>query len=296
MKNRINILITGSCGQLGKTLMAESINFKNHYNFYFTNKSELDITNNKLLTDFFNKNIINTVINCAAFTDVNEAESNLSLANKVNNIAVGNIAKICNNSNIQLIHISTDYVFDGNTKRPYAENYKTNPINNYGFTKLQGEQKILNYNLKNSVIIRTSWLYSKFKNNFVKKIITKIQKKMNLEVFENQIGSPTNAEDLAKFIFNIIPKINNKKTEIYHFSNDGFCSRYELAQVIYNHFCDNNFIDNILPTKHSDKIRPQFSALNCKKINDDFNYKTEDWKISLNKMLNKHYISTHCEI
>ena len=141
MKNRINILITGSCGQLGKTLKAESINFKNYYNFYFTNKSELDITNNKLLTDFFNKNIINTVINCAAFTDVNEAESNLSLANKVNNIAVGNIAKICNNSNIQLIHISTDYVFDGNTKRPYAENYKTNPINNYGFTKLQGNKK-----------------------------------------------------------------------------------------------------------------------------------------------------------
>ena len=190
--------MTGANGQLGSTLKDVSINY--NHNYFFREKNELDITNFFVLENFLKKNNINTLINCAAYTNVNESETNKDLSNNVNHYAVENIAKLCFKFGIQLIHISTDYVFDGLKKYPYNETDKTNPINYYGKTKLDAERKILSYDLNKSVIIRTSWLYSKLDNNFVNKILNKLNNKKEIFVVDEEIGSPTNAIDLAETI------------------------------------------------------------------------------------------------
>ena len=230
MVNKKNILVTGSNGQLGISLKEISNNY--NYNFYFKEKKDLDITDFIIFEKFLKKTNIDIIINCAAYTDVTKAEQNKYYSNIVNNIAVENIAKLCSELNLQLIHISTDYVFDGLTNLPYHERNNTNPKNYYGLTKLEGENKILNEKLENSAIIRTSWLYSNLENNFVNKIITKISNQRKIYVVEDEIGSPTSAHDLSKVIMEIIPKISNSNTEIYHFSNLGFCSRYQFANKI----------------------------------------------------------------
>ena len=230
MVNRKNILVTGSKGQLGSSIKEISTNHP--YYFYFKDKSDLDITNFSLIENFLKDNNIDTLINCAAYTDVLNADKNKFFSEKVNHIGADNLAKLCYKFNIQLIHISTDYVFDGHNNYPYKESNSTNPLNYYGISKLKGEKKILSYNLKKSVIIRTSWLYSKFNNNFVSKILDNLDKNQEILVVEDEIGSPTNALDLAKIILEIIPKLSNSKTEIYHFSNLGLCSRFEFAKKI----------------------------------------------------------------
>ena len=164
VKNK-NILVTGANGQLGVSLKEISNNYD--YNFYFKKKIDLDITDFLVLEKFLKNNNINIIINCAAYTDVASAEKNQALSNAVNNLAVGNIARLCHELKIQLIHISTDYVFDGLNNIPLQENDKKNPQNYYGQTKLDGENKILSGMLENSAIIRTSWLYSNLQNNFV---------------------------------------------------------------------------------------------------------------------------------
>ena len=211
------------------------------------------------------KNNIDTIINCAAYTDVTMAEQNMDCSNIVNNIAVGNIAKLCCELSIQLIHISTDYVFDGLSILPYNENNNTNPKNYYGKTKLEGENKILNQKLENSAIIRTSWLYSNLANNFVNKIIKILNYHKKIYVVEDEIGSPTNAHDLSKVIMDIIPKLSNSNTEIYHFSNLGFCSRYQFAIKI-NQLKNANCEIISKTDKFPNIKRPKFSALDSSKI------------------------------
>ena len=225
-----NILVTGAKGQLGSSLK-EISNSYNH-NFFFKDKVQLDILNFSKIHNFLKKNNINTIINCAAYTDVNHAEQQKIICDEINHIAVENIAKLCYKYGIQLIHISTDYVFDGLTNLPYTENNITNPQNFYGKSKLNGENKILNYKLNKSIIIRTSWLYSKSDNNFVNKIISKLNNKKKIFVVKDEISSPTNAYDLSLAIMEIIPKLSNSNTEIYHYSNLCFCSRYEFANKI----------------------------------------------------------------
>ena len=287
MVNKKNILVTGANGQLGNSLKEISNNY--NHNFFFKAKKDLDITNFLIFENFLIQKNINTIINCAAYTDVNAAEKKKNYSNIINNIAVGNIAKLCHKLNIQLIHISTDYVFDGLRNLPYNENNKTNPKNHYGKTKLDGENKILNQKLENSAIIRTSWLYSNNEHNFVNKIILKLNNQKKIFVVEDEIGSPTNAYDLSKVIMEIIPRLSNSNTEIYHFSNLGFCSRYHLANKIKELVR----IDcKIIPTK--DKLssvnRPKFSALDSSKIIKNFQLKIKPWEGSLKTYLKKNNI------
>tara|TARA_Y100000766_G_C18917304_1_gene613013 strand:- start:15132 stop:15989 length:858 start_codon:yes stop_codon:yes gene_type:complete len=280
--NKKNILITGSNGQLGSCLKKISDNY--NYSYFFKKKKELDITNSLVFEKFLTDKNINTIINCAAYTDVNGAEINKELSDKINNQAIEYIAKLCSELDIQLIHISTDYVFDGNNDTPYQENDITNPLNNYGKSKLMGEQKILDYNLPGSIIIRTSWLYSKSKNNFVSKILKKISSGMNISVAVNEIGSPTNAVDLAKTILNILPRLNNKKTEVFHYSNLGECSRFEFACEI-NKLVNGNAVISPVISLNDNIKRPNYSALSSQKLIDYFGIKINNWDTSLKNLL-----------
>ena len=281
MVTRTNILITGSKGQLGSSLRKISKNYS--HNFIFTDKIILDITNFEMTEQFIKKNKIDIVVNCAALTNLRTAEKNFKLANSINNVSVDNLAKICYENDIQLIHFSTDFVFDGLKNQPYYETDITNPINNYGLSKNLGEQKILEYKLARSIIIRTSWLYSIKENNFFTKILSNLNTKNTFEVVDDEIGSPTNSFDLAKTVLEIIPKLENHNTEIYHYSNLGHCSRYEFACKIKDLVkspC------NILPISKNEKSlrRPSFSALNCDKIVKTFNINIMHWSDSLSKI------------
>ena len=278
--SKLNLLITGSSGQLGVQLKKISPNFPN-FNFFFKDKIELDITNFSSVENFVRKYKIDVLINCAAYTNVDLAEEQKELVNLINNVSVGFLAKICSENKIQLIHISTDFVFDGNKKFPYNEDDITNPLNFYGLSKLNGEKQILkNSNLKKSLIIRTSWLYCESKNNFVSKIISKILANENIMVVKDQFGSPTRTKDLALAILKIIPKIKNLNTEIFHFCNEGYCSKLNLA----NHI---NLIlkgkSKIIPVETTNTIilRPKFSSLDTSKFKDKFDFEINDWKKSL---------------
>lgn len=200
-----NILVTGSKGQLGSELNELSNDYKN-FNFFFTDKDDLNIAEYNATKKFLAINNINFIINCAAYTEVDKAESEPELANLINHIAVRNLAKLSKEKKIKLIHISTDYVFDGRKEHPYTESDKPNPQNIYGKTKLDGELAMKMINPRNSLIIRTSWLYSKFGNNFVKKMIDLSKTNKQISVVVDQIGSPTNASDLANIILKILPK------------------------------------------------------------------------------------------
>lgn len=287
-----NILVTGSNGQLGSCLKKISTEYDHYY--FFKRKSDLDITNYSAFKDFLVEKNINTVINCAAYTDVNGAEINKKLSNLINNQAIEYIAKSCSELDLQLIHISTDYVFDGNKTYPYVEVDKTSPINHYGLTKLKGENKILSYNLNNSVIIRTSWLYSHTNNNFVSRILYRLKNKKEIFVVDNEIGSPTNAIDLAYTIMKIIPKLKNNKTKIYHFANFGFCSRYELAKKIKELIKEDCMV---IPAKNNSKysIRPKFSALDSTQIFKDFQISLKSWESSLKTHLDNYILNSQYE-
>lgn len=268
-------------GQLGSAILFFSKYYEN-YNFVFTNKNTLDISDNSNLILFFKKNKIDVVINTAAYTNVSECEKNGEYADKINNKSVGYLARICKEYSISLIHLSTDYVFDGEKNQKYHEYDKTNPLNQYGISKLKGENQIINLGLKNAIIIRTSWLYSRSKNNFVSKIINSLEQQNQVDVVNTEIGSPTNAEDLAETILNIIPNIDNENPEIYHYCNSGFCSRYEFAYYIAN-FIDNFKINPV--EKYGNVERPKFSSLSTAKIKREFEIKTYNWKVSLKKHL-----------
>ena len=209
MNNQLNILITGSDGQLGSTL--KKITTDNKNNYFFKNKQELDISDESLFNELIIKHSINFIINCAAYTDVEKCLLNKKKSEEINSISVGKIAKICKEKNIKLIHISTDFVFDGFSTIPYKESDITRPINDYGRSKLKGENRILNYKLRDSIILRTSWLYSESKNNFVTKILEKIKNNEEIKVTKKEIGSPTYVLDLANAILKIIPLLKNKK-------------------------------------------------------------------------------------
>ena len=276
-----NILVTGAGGQLGSELKRLERNYPN-YNIFFTDKSELDITDHNNVKKFLKKNNINFIINCAAYTQVEKAEFEAELANKINHLAVANIAHLAKQKNIKLVHISTDYVFDGNTKNPYLENDETKPLSVYGKTKLDGELAIKKINPKNSIVLRTSWLYSKSGKNFYSTMIRLSRANDHINVVSDQTGSPTNAKDLATIILKILPKIDNSSVEIYHYSNEGACSWYDFAKKIF----ESNRIDVILKavksTDYSDRVkRPIYSVLNTSLIKNKFDIKIPNWEDSL---------------
>ena len=283
----IQVLVTGANGQLGSEikLISEETSI---YKFYFTDYNELDITNKTAVENFVNKHAIHIIINCAAYTNVDKAEDEWELSNSINHKAVENLATISKEKSIKLIHISTDYVFDGESETPYLETATTNPINNYGLSKLKGEEALLKINPKNSIIIRTSWLYSVFGSNFVKTMLRLFKEKDVLNVVSDQVGSPTNAKDLSSAIFNIIPNLNNDRVEIFHYSNTGTCSWFQFAKEILafsNETCD---IKPVSSKEFKTKAkRPKFSILDTHKIEKVFNIQIPSWEESLHNCLIK---------
>ena len=279
-----NILVTGSNGQLGSEIKELSLNYS--YNFFFTDRNNIDITSKDNIKDFCQTNNINVIINCAAYTSVDKAESDIENANLVNRKAVKKLALVSEESNIKLIHISTDYVFDGKNFKPYKEEFQTNPQGVYGKTKLDGENEMRNVNPKNSIIIRTSWVYSSFGNNFVKTMLRLGREKESLGVIFDQVGTPTYARDLARTILDIVPQIKNDKVEIYNYSNEGVLSWYDFAKEIMRMVkldCKINPIETFqYPTP---AIRPHFSLLNKSKIKTTFNVEIPYWKDSLDECL-----------
>ena len=279
-----NILITGASGQLGSELQAIAGQYD--YVFHFKNSNALDITNHELFEQFVVDYKINVIINCAAYTAVDKAESEPELANAINHLAVKHMAEVAKAQQIKLVHISTDYVFDGRNHKPYVETDATNPKSVYGQTKLDGELAIQAVNPSNSIILRTSWVYSKYGNNFVKTMLRLAETKDELSVVSDQIGSPTNAADLAKTILTTIPQIENDSSEIYHYSNKGCCSWYEFAKHIFK-ICNFEIeIKSILSKDFSQLAkRPSYSKMNSNRISQKFNVENFEWRDSLNKLI-----------
>lgn len=285
MVSRPHILITGSNGQLGSEIRKLKPKYPN-YNFTFTNSIQLDVTDFVETKRFVETAEIDVIINCAAYTNVNKAETEIEKANTVNNLAVANLAKIAKKENIRLIHLSTDYVFDGSSQKPYGEKDPPNPQTVYGKTKLKGEKALQKINPKNSIIIRTSWLYSQYGNNFVKTMLRLGDLGKRIKVVADQIGSPTFAGDLAKVILDILPKIENEYVQIYHYSNEGYCSWYDFALSI---FSIKNIEINVKAIKSNEfqKLakRPPYTVLDKTKIKETFGVKIPDWQDSLKTCL-----------
>lgn len=272
------ILITGKNGQLGNELQQLSKQFL-QFDYIFCDTTELDITNTELVDSFFEKNQPAVCINAAAYTAVDKAENDQERALQVNGEAVGNLAKNCAKINARLIHISTDYVFDGAATSPYLEDHPVDPVNFYGASKLKGEQ-LATQNLASTVVIRTSWVYSFFGNNFVKTMLRLMKERSTINVIDDQYGSPTYARDLAEAIMQMVVR-NDIAGGIYHFSNEGNITWFQFAIAIRdlaNLSCEVKAIDTSgYPTPAK---RPGYSVMSKEKIKS-IGIEIKDWKNSL---------------
>ena len=281
-----NILVTGSMGQLGSEIKELSSNY--NYNFFFTTRDDIDITSKDSIKEFCQTNSINVIINCAAYTAVDKAQSDIENADLVNRKAVKKLSIVAKELDIKLIHISTDYVFDGKNFKPYVEEFQTNPQSVYGKTKLDGENEIRDINPLNSIIIRTSWVYSYYGNNFVKTMLRLGKEKEELGVIFDQVGTPTYAKDLAITILDIIPQIENQKVEIYNYSNEGVLSWYDFAKEIMKMAKLNCKVKAIETYQYPTPAkRPHFSLLNKSKIKSKFNLEIPYWKDGLDDCLKR---------
>lgn len=280
-----SILVTGATGQLGSELQALSKTCP-QYSFTFTDKDTLDLSNLCKLEDYFDNNTFDIIVNCAAYTAVDKAETEMDKANTLNNRSVSLLSKIAKNKKISMIHISTDYVFDGEACKPYLEEDKTNPQSVYGQSKLDGEKAMQEVNPKNSIIIRTSWVYSSYGANFVKTMLRLAKEKESLGVIFDQVGTPTYARDLAKAILDIMPQLKSERVETYHYSNEGVCSWYDFAKAIFE-LSGMSCKVNAIETKEypTPAKRPHYSLLNKAKIKNEFNINVPYWKDSLTKCL-----------
>lgn len=278
------VLVTGSGGQLGQSLQFIA---KNHseIDFVFCDSTKLDITNKIAVEAVFNQTKPNFCINAAAYTAVDKAESEYETAELINVFGAINLAEVCKDFNVVLLHISTDFVFDGNKKTPYKEVDNTNPSGVYGQTKLDGELAIQAIWHKH-YIVRTSWVYSQFGNNFLKTMLRLASERTTLSVVNDQIGTPTNAIDLAETLVEIIIKTNqqpaNDNFGIYNFSNEGQCSWYEFAKKIFEF---NNIQIDLKPIPTTDfptpAKRPKYSVLDKSKTIDTFGLQIKSWEESL---------------
>lgn len=281
------ILVTGANGQLGQSILEQSKNYK-EIECFFVTRNELDITNEELINHYFEDKSFDFVVNCAAYTAVDKAEDDQENAYLVNAKATEFLAKITNQKGIPFIHVSTDYVFDGTEAQPRLETDQTNPIGVYGQTKLDGENLALENNPK-TIILRTAWVYSRFGNNFVKTMLRLFNDKDSISVVADQIGSPTNAIDLADVILTIILK-DDLTYGIFNYSNEGKCSWFEFAQKIKE--LSNSTIEiNPVPTSAypTKAKRPAYSLLDKSKIKEVYQFDIPTWEDSLKKEL-KHLI------
>jgi dTDP-4-dehydrorhamnose reductase len=285
----MKILVTGKTGQLGSEINLLKDDFKQH-EFIFTNSQELNLANSQSMISFFEQNsTIDLIINCAAYTAVDSAEDEVERAFQINQHGVGALADACLKYKMKLIHISTDYVFDGTKNTPYIELDEPNPTGVYGESKLQGENEIKKRDIQ-AIIIRTSWVYSSFGANFVKTMLRLTQERTNLSVVFDQIGTPTSAKDLANVCLQIASNLSSwkKGCTTYHYSNEGVTSWYDFACEINsysNHGCKIQPIESSeYPTKAK---RPYYSVLNKKSIKNDFEILIPHWKKSLTDVLKK---------
>jgi len=282
----MDILVTGSNGQVGTELRALANRYPN-WKFFFTDVSDLDITKNNDVLRYFKKNDFDYCINCAAYTAVDKAEQDIELAHAINVTGVKNLAEACSKNDAFFIQISTDYVYHNSQNKPFKEGDTTNPQSVYASTKLAGDQMAQTIN-PNSMVIRTSWVYSIFGNNFVKTMLRLGTERDHLGIVFDQIGTPTNARDLAVVILDIVNKAvkkevdENKMRGVYHYSNEGVTSWYDFAIAIFDIAgieCSVSPIETFeYPTPAK---RPPYSVLNKKKIKKAFGVKIPYWRDSL---------------
>ena len=277
----MKILITGAKGQLGNELRLLGTNYPD-YELIFTDVDELDISDMQAVSAFFEKLQPDVVVNCAAYTAVDKAEKEPDLALKINAIAVRNLSNACGEFDALLVHVSTDYIFNGKGHRPYVETDTPAPGSSYGKSKYAGETQMQS-NCKNGIILRTSWLYSAFGNNFVKTILKYGKERGTLNVVFDQIGCPTYAKDLASVILEIIPKLKDHQgVEIFHYANEGVASWYDFAKTIIE-FSGIQCTINPIETKDYPlpAPRPFYSVLNKAKFKERFGIAIPYWRDSV---------------
>ena len=278
-----HILVTGANGQLGNEIRQRHTLLKN-YKFFFTDIDELDLCDYAAISDFVVHHNIQYIVNCAAYTAVDKAEDEQESCWKVNCETVGNLAKSAAGK-AKVIHVSTDYVFDGKSHRPYIETDPTNPQSIYGKSKLAGEEQLMLHCPEN-IIIRTAWLYSSFGNNFVKTMLRLGKEKESLTVVADQTGTPTYAGDLAAAILQIIARTEEKQTftpGIYHYSNEGICTWYDFAMQIHRLAGITTCKIHPIPTSEypTKATRPMYSVLDKTKIKQTFDIEIPEWEESL---------------
>lgn len=281
------IAVIGSDGQLGSEIKAISSEYPQHH-FTFINRSVLDLSSEESIANYFFDKKFDCLINCAAYTAVDLAESEKDKAEMINHRAVASLAKVSLEKNMSFIHLSTDYVFDGKNSKAYEENGTLDPVNFYGKTKAMGERAIMEIAPSNSIIIRTSWMYSPYGNNFVKTMLRLGHERASLGVVDDQLGSPTYAFDLARVILEILPKIKTTGPVIYHYSNEGEISWCDFAKEIQDLAKTNCVVNAITTDQYPTKAkRPQYSVLSKEKIKKDFGITIPFWKDSLKACLNR---------
>lgn len=282
----MTILVTGGNGQLGSALRLASA--KSSHRFVFTDIAELDITSVEAVEEFVERNNIEIIINCAAYTAVDKAESEESKADEINHKAVATLADVCKRHNATLFHISTDYIFSGDANRPYTEEDTPAPINAYGRTKLAGERAIAGSGC-DAIILRTSWLYSEFGRNFCKTMRELTATRPEIKVVADQFGAPTYAGDLAKTIVDIIERGQHTKLGTYNYSNEGVCSWYDFACEIARQSGNNGCKITPCTTAEypTEAQRPRYSVLDKSKIKATFGIAISAWQESLAECIKK---------
>jgi|TARA_B100001540_G_scaffold57027_1_gene51452 dTDP-4-dehydrorhamnose reductase len=279
----MRVLVTGANGQLGQEFK-NNVSNSNH-KFYFTNVSELDITKKKEILDYVTIHKIELIINCAAYTNVDNAEINKRQAIKVNSDAVKNLIEICEEKKLKMIHFSTDYVYNSDNLNPINEGSNINPINYYGISKREGE-RIIEKSSSDSIIIRISWLYSMYGNNFVKNMIQKGENGDKIYVINDQFGCPTYSKDLVDCTINIIDSNKFNKHKVYNFSNEGFTNWFEFTKKIFELkkiTCDIVPVDS--NSYETTATRPKFSVTDKSRIKDIFNLKIRSWDEALEEFI-----------
>ena len=289
----MRIIVTGENGQLGRSIQkrvntdTKKDNHQSSNDFIFVGREELDLSSESSIANYFNKNKFDIIINCAAYTAVDKAELEPELANQINHLALKQLANIANQQHAKLIHISTDYVFDGESDKPYIETDIPNPINVYSRTKLAGEKVLQTLMPTNAIIIRTSWIYSEYGNNFVKTMLKLGKERDELSVVRDQIGSPTYATDLADVMLKIIKnkefRESDQTTQIYQYSNLGKISWYEFAKEIFKIEKIECKVNPVTSQQYpaAPAKRPRNTLMNTDKIVKVFNIKISNWKSSL---------------
>lgn len=290
MSDKPKILVTGANGQLGKELRDLASSYP-QFEFVFLSREDMPIDRFELVRNFFNTLKPSYCINCAAYTAVDRAESEKELAFQINGEAVGVLAAVCKAHNTRFVHISTDYVFNGEATYPYTENFPTDPINVYGASKLEGEKQAMQLD-PGSIIIRTSWVYSSHGKNFVKTMMRLMGEKNAVNVINDQLGSPTYAADVAELILKIISDTqlssSNWRPGIYNFSNEGIITWYDFAMAIKEITDGSCDIKPISTSEYPTPAkRPAYSVLDKTKIQRSFNVPLKDWRKSLQTCIEK---------